>query len=70
MTTKDILLNTGKNLKKLIKDKGYTQERFANEIMYVDPVTVRRWIANGITNTETLIEIAKFFDISFEELFK
>ena len=43
----------GKNLKNLIKTSEYkTQERFA-EAMYVDPVTVRRWIAHGISNINT-----------------
>ena len=59
----------GKNLKKLIKEREMTQERFAEEIC-VDPVTVRRWIHSGIKSTNTLEEIARLFNVGFEELLK
>lgn len=52
----------GKNLKRIIKEHGLTQDKFA-ELMYVDPTTVRRWIANGIDKISIIEEIARFFDM-------
>ncbi len=61
----------GKNLKNLIKESKYkTQERFAIEAMFVDPVTVRRWIAHGVKDVNTIQEIADIFDVDFMELLK
>ena len=61
----------GKNLKNLIKKSVYkTQERFATEAMYVDPTTVRRWIANGIKDVNLIQQIADIFGIDFMELLK
>lgn len=61
----------GRNLKNLIKSSEYkTQENFAYEVMHVDPVTVRRWIAHGIKDINTIVEIAEKFDIDFKELLK
>lgn len=58
----------GKNLKNLIKESKFkTQEKFA-EAIYVDPTTVRRWIAHGIQNINTIKEIADIFNIDFMEL--
>lgn len=61
----------GRNLKNQIKVSKYkTQDRFATEAMYVDPSTVRRWIANGIKDVNTLEEIARALEIDFMELLK
>ena len=61
----------GKNLKNLIKKSEFkTQENFANEGIRVDPVTVRRWIAHGIKDINTIQEIADIFGIDFMELLK
>ena len=61
----------GKNLKNLIKNSEYkTQERFATEGMFVDPVTVRRWIAYGIKDINTIQEIAEIFGVDFMEILK
>lgn len=61
----------GRNLKNHIKASKYkTQDRFATEAMYVDPSTVRRWIANGIKDVNTLEEIARALEIDFMELLK
>ena len=61
----------GKNLKNLIKKSEFkTQERFETEGMFVDPVTVRRWIAKGIKDINTIQEIADIFDVDFMELLK
>ena len=61
----------GKNLKNLIKKSEYkTQERFAIEGIGVDPVTVRRWIAHGIKDINTIQEIADIFGVDLWELLK
>ena len=62
-------VKAGKNLKRIIKEKGYTQDKFA-ELMYVDPTTVRRWLAHGIKDIDTLSTIADFFDISVMDILK
>ena len=60
----------GKNLKNLIKEsKHKTQEKFA-EVISVDPVTVRRWIAHGIKDINTIQEIANIFGVDLMELLK
>lgn len=59
----------GENLKKQIKaSKFKTQENFAVKGMSVDPVTVRRWIAHGVKDIDTIKEIADVLEISFMEL--
>lgn len=61
----------GKNLKKLIKQSKFkTQDKFAVEGVNVDPVTVRRWIAHGIKDINTIYEISIVLDVSLEELLK
>lgn len=61
----------GKNLKNLIKNSEYkTQDRFATEGMFVDPATVRRWIAHGIKDINLIAEIAEIFGVDFQELLK
>ena len=59
----------GKNLKNLINVSKYkTQDNFAS-VMNVDPTTVRRWIALGVKDVNTIEEIANKLDIDFMELF-
>lgn len=62
-------VRVGKNLKRIIKDRGLTQEKFA-ELKNVDPTTVRRWLKYGIDKLSTLEEIAKFFNISVSDILK
>ena len=52
------------------KSKFKTQERFATEGMNVDAVTVRRWIAHGIRDINTINEISKVLNINIDELIK
>lgn len=59
----------GKNLKRIIKEKGFTQEKFAEQ-MYVDPTTVRRWLAHGIKDIDTICTIAGFFGIDVMDILK
>ncbi len=59
----------GKNLKRIIKEKGFTQEQFAEQ-MYVDPTTVRRWLAHGIKDIDTISTIAEIFDKDVMDILK
>ena len=59
----------GKNLKRIIKEKGFIQEQFAGQ-MYVDPTTVRRWLAHGIKDIDTISTIAEIFDIDVMDILK
>lgn len=59
----------GKNLKRIIKEKGFTQEQFAEQ-MYVDPTTVRRWLAHGIKDIDTICTIAGIFDMDVMDILK
>ena len=61
--------HAGKNLKRIIKEKGFTQEQFAEQ-MYVDPTTVRRWLAHGIKDIDTISTIAEIFDIDVMDILK
>ena len=62
-------VKAGKNLKRIIKEKGFTQEQFAEQ-MYVDPTTVRRWLAHGIKDIDTISIIAEFFGIDVMDILK
>lgn len=70
MVEKYLLVNTGKNVKRLLKEKGYPQDAFAYDVLCVDPVTLRRWLAHGFTNINDLIRIAEYFNVFLEELFQ
>ncbi len=70
MKEEKIAEKIGKNIKRLIKESKYkTQDKFASEGMNVDPVTVRRWIAKGIRDINTIYEISKVLEVEFSELF-
>ncbi len=56
-------LVAGANLKRLMKEKHYTQEAFA-DIFSADVTTVRRWIRLGINNLALIEQIASFFGIN------
>lgn len=61
----------GKNLKKLIKESKFkTQDRFAKDGIHVDPVTVRRWIAHGVRDVNTIEEISQILEVDIKELLK
>ena len=69
MKDKTLAEQIGNNLKKLIKESRFkTQEKFANEGMNVDPVTVRRWISKGVRDVNTIFEISEVLDVPLEEL--
>ena len=70
MENETLAKNIGRNLKIMIKKSKYrTQDQFANE-MNVDPVTVRRWIAHGIRDINTIFEIANALDVDIMDLIK
>lgn len=66
----DFLLSFGKNLRRLRKSKGFTQEFLANEIG-VEISQISR-IERGIINTSiaNASRIAKVLDIKISELFE
>lgn len=59
----DLSKKIGANLKRLIKEKGCTQEDFA-ERCYTDARQVRRWIANGVSSIATINYIAENLGVS------
>ena len=61
MQDDSLSVRAGKNLKRIIKEQGLTQEQFA-ELIHVDPTTLRRWLAHGIDKMSTIEEILKIFD--------
>ena len=62
-----LAVHAGKNLKRIIKEHGLTQEEFA-ELMYVDPTTVRRWLANGIDKLSIIEQIVKLFNMDVSDI--
>lgn len=59
----------GNNLKKLMKEKGYTVESFSKEIGY-DENTIKKWRAGKrIPDLDRLKSIAKIFGITIQELY-
>lgn len=69
MQNDSLPVRAGKNLKRIIKEHGLTQEQFAEQI-YVDPTTVRRWLSHGIDKMSTIEEIIKLFNISVYDILK
>ena len=60
----------GKNLKNLIKkSKFVTQENFA-VAMNAHPTTIRRWLAHGLNDIDTIEKIAELLEIDIFELLK
>lgn len=69
MDKKSLSEMVGINLKRLIKQSKFkTQEKFATEGMKVDPVTVRRWISQGIRDINTIYEISIVLEVSIKDL--
>ena len=61
-------LKMGQFLKELRKEKGMTQEELA-EKLYVNSRSISRWEnAKTMPDFDVLIELAKLYDISIEEL--
>ena len=61
-------IRIGEFLKKLRKEKGLTQEQFADELQ-VSGRTVSRWeTGSNMPDISLLVEIAEFYDVSIPEL--
>ena len=58
----------GKNLRRLIKESGRTQQEFADEFR-TDLRNVSRYINEGISKVDTIQEIAVFLKVDFSEFF-
>ncbi|MCQ2776409.1 MAG: helix-turn-helix domain-containing protein [Bacilli bacterium] len=69
MQTDSLSVKAGKNLKRIIKENGYTQEAFADEFG-TDRANLRKWLSNGINKISTIEDIAKFFDIDVWDILK
>ena len=64
MTQKiDLALKAGQNLKRLLEEKGWSQEHAEEKISstYNNGRTIRRWIANGINKIDTIEYIASTY---------
>lgn len=61
MQQDSLSVRAGKNLKRIIKEHGLTQEQFAEQV-HVDPTTLRRWLAHGIDKMSTIEEILRIFN--------
>ena len=69
--SKSISERVGQNLKKLIKKSKFkTQSKFAMDGIHVDPVTVRRWIAHGVRDINTIQEISQILEVDIKDLLK
>lgn len=63
-------MKIGSFLKELRKEKGMTQEQLA-DILHVNNRTISRWEnANTMPDFDIMIELAKLYDVSIEELLK
>lgn len=69
MQNDSLSVRAGKNLKRIIKERGYTQEGFADEFG-ADCANLRKWLSHGINKISTIEEIANFFDISVWDILK
>ena len=58
----DLGLVAGAKLKCLLKERGMTQQDFADEFG-VDVRTIRRWVKGGMYDLRQLQQIADFFEI-------
>ena len=69
MQDDSLSVRAGKNLKRIIKEQGYTQEAFADEFG-TDRANLRKWLSHGINKLSTIEQIAEFFDISVWDILK
>ena len=58
----------GAFLRKILRQHGYTQERFAEEFG-VSARHVRRWVRDGVHSVDTLEELLSFFNASVKDFF-
>ena len=73
MTQKiDLALKAGQNLKRLLEEKGWSQEYAEEKICrtFNNGRSIRRWIKNGINSISTIGYIASIFEVDVMEFFK
>jgi transcriptional regulator with XRE-family HTH domain len=61
-------IQAGSFLRRMLKDNGYTQERFAEEFG-VSTRHVRRWLHGGINSLDTVQQLLAFFDAEIGDVF-
>lgn len=68
----DLALKAGRNLKRLLEEKGWTQIEAEVKITNSDNNgrAIRRYIANGINKLDTIQYIASVFEVDVMEFFK
>ena len=61
-------IRLGESIRKLRKEKGYTQEKLA-EVLGVTPGSVYKWEADkAVPEIEMLVDIAEFFETSVDAM--
>ena len=73
MTQKTYLaLRAGQNLKRLLEEKGWSQEYAEEKISrtYNNGRSIRRWVVNGINKIDTIEYIASIFEVDVMKFFK
>lgn len=68
MKNDSLAILAGKNFKRLLKEKGITQESAAI-LLERDERTIRRWISTGIDRLSILEEISLRFDVDLVDAF-
>ena len=58
----------GMFLGRMLKERGYTQERFAEEFG-VSARHVRRWLRDGINSLDTVQQLQMFFGVRIKDIF-
>ena len=68
----DLAQRAGQNLKRLLEEKGWSQEYAEEKISntFNNGRSIRRWIQNGINKLDTIEYIAKIFGVDVMEFFK
>lgn len=65
--TRSMSVNAGKNLKRIIKEKGFTQDEFAFQFG-TDPANLRKWIAHGINKISTIEALSRFLNVGVMDI--
>lgn len=63
----DLSKVVSENLRRIIREKGFTQQSFA-EACSEDPTTLRKQLKNGVTRLDTVEFYAERLSITVEDL--
>lgn len=66
--TQKCLPHNGERIRRLAKEKGYTQAQLAEALEY-DERSVRKWCQKGVYDYRLLVRIANIFGCSVDDLF-